>query len=144
MTGWLLDTNVVSELRRPKPDRYVLAFLRAHPLEVLHVSAATKAELRHGAAMQADIARRQGLEQWLAETVRPMFASRILSIDEDVMLAWRQLIEAARQQNFTCPHPDSLIAATATRHAMTVVSRNTKDFNRIGVPVFDPWTYRGL
>ena len=71
-----------------------------------------------------------------------MFASRILSIDEDIMLAWRRLIEAARLQNYTCPHPDSLIAATAARHAMTVVSRNTKDFDRIGVPVFDPWTYR--
>ena len=102
----------------------------------------TMAELRYGASSQSDDKRRAGLERWLAETVRPMFASRILSIDEEIMLAWRLMIESARRQNYTCPQPDLLIAATAAHHAMTIVSRNTKDFDRIGVAVFNPWMFR--
>ena len=100
MTGWLLDTNVVSELRRPKPDKLVLAFLRAQPFASLHVSAVTMAELRNGASVQSDDKRRAELERWLTETVRPMFATRILSIDEDIMLAWRLTIEKERQQSY--------------------------------------------
>ena len=71
-----------------------------------------------------------------------MFAGRIVAIEEDVMFAWRVLLEDARQQNYTCPQPDLLIAATAAHHKMTVVTRNSKDFDRHGIPVLNPWAYR--
>ena len=89
MTGYLLDTNVISELRKPRPDKRVLAFVAAQPLEALYVSAVTLAEIRFGIERVADASRRAELSNWLTNKVRPMFAHRVLPISEDVMLTWR-------------------------------------------------------
>ena len=72
MTGWLLDTNILSELRRPKPERKVLAFVAAQPLELLYISAVTLAEIRFGIELLPDITRRFELNEWLAHNVRPV------------------------------------------------------------------------
>ena len=80
MTGWLLDTNILSELRRPKPEHKVLTFVAAQPLELLHVSSVTFAEIRFGIERVADASRRAELNDWLAHKVRPMFEQRVLAI----------------------------------------------------------------
>ena len=80
MTGWLLDTNILSELRRPKPERKVLAFVAAQPLELLYISTVTLAEIRFGIELLPDVARRSELNDWLAHKVRPMFEQRVLAI----------------------------------------------------------------
>ena len=139
MTGWLLDTNVISELRRPKPEPGVVAFVAAQPLDCLFLSTVTLAEIRFGIELVTDASRRAELNDWLNLTVRPMFEQRVLPISEDVMLKWRLLVEAGRKSGHTCSQPDLIIAATALRHGLTVVSRDASDYARTGVPLFNPW-----
>lgn len=139
MTGWLLDTNVLSELRRPRPDRKVLAFVAAQSIERLYVSAVTFAEIRFGIEIVEDAARRAELNDWLAHKVRPMFEQRVLAISEDVMFKWRLLLEEGRKARHTFSQPDLIIAATALDHGLTVVSRDVADYRKARVPVFNPW-----
>jgi predicted nucleic acid-binding protein len=106
LTDWLLDTNVLTELRRPKPDRRVIAFVQSQPLERLYVSTVTIAEIRYGIDRITDNAQRAESGDWLAQAVRPMFAQRILEVSEDVMLRWRLLVEAGRKTGHTFPQPD--------------------------------------
>ncbi|HXW25661.1 MAG TPA: type II toxin-antitoxin system VapC family toxin [Xanthobacteraceae bacterium] len=139
MTGWLLDTNVLSELRRPRPEPKVVAFVAAQPIDILHISVVTLAEIRFGIELLADAARRAELTDWLTHKVRPMFRQRVLPITEDIMLKWRLLVEEGRKTGQTFSQPDLIIAATALEHGLTLVSRDTKEFARARVPVFDPW-----
>lgn len=139
MTAWLLDTNVLSELRRPRPHANVLQFVSAQSLDLLHVSIVTFAEIRFGIELLPDSSRRMELHDWLANTLRPMFEDRVLDITEDIMLRWRLLVEEGRKVGHTFSQPDLLIAATALENGLTVVSRNTGDFERANVPVFNPW-----
>ena len=97
MTGWLLDTNILSELRRPKPQPKVLAFIAAQPLDTLFVSTVTLAEIRFGIELTTDVTRRAELSDWLVHKVRPMFAQRIIPVSEDVMFKWRLLVEEGRR-----------------------------------------------
>ena len=139
-TGWLLDTNILSELRRPKPERKVLAFVAAQPLELLYISAVALAEIRFGIELVTDATKRAELTDWLAHKVRPMFGQRVLPVTEDVMFKWRLLVEDGRQAGHTFSQPDLIIAATALQHGLTVVSRDTSDYERARVPVLNPWT----
>ncbi len=139
MTGWLLDTNILSELRRPKPEPKVLAFIAAHPLEQLYVSAVTFAEIRFGIERVADASRRAELNDWLTHKVRPMFEGRVLPITEDVMFKWRLLVEEGRKHGHTFSQPDLIIAATALCYGLTLVSRDTRDFERARAPFVNPW-----
>ena len=139
MSGWLLDTNVLSELRRPKPEPKVLAFVAAQPLEQLYVSAVTFAEIRFGIELLPDASRRAELNDWLTHKVRPMFEQRVLPITEDVMFKWRLLVEAGRKAGHTFSQPDLIIAATALHHGLTIVSRDTDDFLKARATVFNPW-----
>ena len=138
--GWLLDTNVLSELRRPRPHAKVLQFASVQPLDLLHVSVVTFAEIRFGIELLQDAGRRMELNDWLTNTLRPMFDERVLDITEDIMLKWRLLVEEGRRVGHTFAQPDLLIAATALEHGLTVVSRNTADFEKANVPVLNPWT----
>ncbi len=140
MTGWLLDTNVLSELRRPKPERKVVSFVAAQPIELLYVSSVTFAEIRFGIELVTDHARRASLNDWLAHKVRPLFEQRVLEVTEDVMFKWRLLVEEGRKTGHTFSQPDLIIAATALHHGLTVVSRDRADYARAGAPVFNPWT----
>lgn len=140
MTGWLLDTNILSELRRPKPERKVLAFVAAQPLELLYISTVTLAEMRFGIELLPDVARRSELNDWLAHKVRPMFEQRVLAITEDIMFKWRLLVEEGRKVGHTFSQPDLIIAATGQHHGLTIVSRDTADYDKAQVTVFNPWT----
>ena len=139
MTGWLLDTNIISELRRPKPEPKVAEFIRSQPLEGLFVSIVTFAEIRFGIELLPDATRRSNLNDWLAHKVRPMFEQRVLAISEDVMFKWRLLVEDGRKAGHTFSQPDLIIAATAQHHGLTVVSRDTKEYVAARVDVFNPW-----
>lgn len=139
MTGWLLDTNVLSELRRPKPNRKVVAFVAEQPLDALYVSTVTLAEIRSGIEQVTDAGRRAELNAWLANKVRPLFAQRVLEVTEDVLFEWRLLVERGRKVGHTFSQPDLFIAATALRHGLTVVSRDTSQYTTAGAPVFNPW-----
>ncbi|MCW5734402.1 MAG: type II toxin-antitoxin system VapC family toxin [Enhydrobacter sp.] len=139
MTGWLLDTNVLSELRRPRPDKKVVAFIEAQALDLLYVSTVTLAEIRFGIELLDDAARRAELTDWLSHKVRPMFERRVLAVSEDVLFKWRVLVEAGRKAGYTYSQPDLFIAATALHHGLAIVTRNALDYERAHVPVLNPW-----
>lgn len=140
MTGWLLDTNILSELRKPKPAPKVLTFVAAQPLDSLYISIVTLAEIRYGIELLSDAARRSELNDWLMHKVRPMFAQRVLPITEDIMLKWRLLVEDGRKSGHTFSQPDLIIAATAQHDGLTIVSRDTTEYVKARVAVFNPWT----
>lgn len=137
--AWLLDTNVLSELRRPKPEQRVVAFVAGCLLEDLHISVVTLAEIRFGIELVNDPNRRAELNDWLVHKVRPMFDGRVLQVTEDIMLKWRLLVEDGRKAGHTFSQPDLIIAATAIHHGLTVVTRDPNDYEKALVPVVNPW-----
>ena len=139
MTGWLLDTNILSELRRPKPEPQVVAFISAQPLDSLYVSAVTFAEIRFGIELVADVHKRAALSDWLHLQLRPMFENRVLPVSEDIMFKWRLMVEEGRKAGHTFAQPDLIIAATALHHGLTMVSRDTGGYDKTGVPLVNPW-----
>lgn len=140
MTGYLLDTNVISELKKPKPNQKVVAFIAGEALDRFYLSSVTVAEIRFGIELIGDAGRRSVLTLWLDNELRPMFDGRILQADEDMLLMWRLMIEAGRKRGHTFSHPDVLIAAIAANHGLTVATRNDAEFVAAGVGVFNPWT----
>ena len=140
MTGWLLDTNILSELRRPRPEPKVVAFVAAQPLDSLYISSVTLAEIRFGIELVADAGRRAELNDWLTHKVRPIFDQRVLPVTEDIMFKWRLLVEDGRKAGHAFSQPDLIIAATALEHGLTIASRDTTDYERARVPVLDPWS----
>ena len=140
MNGWLLDTNVVSELRKTRPAPSVRAWSEAQSPDSLFLSTVTLAEIRYGIESQPNAAFRKELEAWLDEELRPWFARRILPVDEDVILEWRRMVAHGRKRSITFSQPDLFIAAIAQVHALTVCTRNENDFRRAGVAVLNPWS----
>jgi predicted nucleic acid-binding protein len=137
--GWLLDTNVLSELRRPRPEPKVVTFVAAQPLALMFVSSVTLAEIRFGIELVSDANRRAELNEWLTHKVRPMFAQRILPVSEDIMFKWRLLVEDGRKSGHTFTQPDLIIAATGLHHGLTVVTRDTADYGKTRVALLNPW-----
>jgi toxin FitB len=140
VTGWLLDTNVLSELRKARPERRVISFIASRPLDDLFVSTVSFSEIRFGIERAPDAVRRASLHDWLTHRLRPTFAGRILPISEDVMFTWRLLVEVGRRSGRTFAQPDLIIAATALCHGLRLVSRNAGDFAGTDVTLFNPWT----
>lgn len=130
----LLDTNVVSEFGKRYPNAKITAFVQAQPATTLWLSVLTLGELRRGIVAEA---RRQmaiaSIQQWAEQTERD-FAGRILPVTVEIAQAWG-VMSAGR----TRPVVDTLLAATAQVHGLTVVTRNTRDFANLGVPVLNPW-----
>ena len=139
MSGWLLDTNVISELRRPRPNARVQSFVVGQLLDDLFVSTVTFAEIRYGIELVKDPIRRAELDDWLRHQVRPMFDQRVLEVSEDVMLKWRLLVEDGRKAGHTFSQPDLIIAATALNHGLTVVTRDTEHYKLARIPLLNPW-----
>jgi len=136
----LLDTNVVSELGRPRPNRGVIEFISSRPIESLYSTSIVMAELRRGIDALTEPDRRLFYSSWLSETIRPMFGARVLNITEDVVLRWLLLARETRQRGRTYPEPDLLLGAVALHNGMTLVTRNVRDFDGAGVPVLNPWS----
>ena len=139
MTGWLLDTNVLSELRKLRPEPKVVAFVSSQSLELLYVSTITLAEIRFGIECVTDASKRGELTDWLTHKVRPMFAQRILPVSEDVIFKWRLLLEEGRKTGHTYSQPDLFIGAIALLNGLTVVSRDTSEYEKARVPIHNPW-----
>ncbi len=126
-------------MRRQRPEPKVLGFIAGQKLDLLFVSSVTLAEIRFGIELLTDAARRAELNLWLTQKVRPMFEQRVLPVSEDVMLRWRLIVEEGRKIRHTFPQPDLIIAATALHYGLTIVTRNTSDFQKTGVALVNPW-----
>jgi hypothetical protein len=137
--SWLLDTNILSELRRPRPEPNVVGFVTGCPLHQLYISVVTLAEIRFGIELIGEAGRRAALYDWLTHRVRPMFEGRVLPLSEELMLKWRLLIDEGRKSGHTFSQPDLMIAATALHHGLTVVTRDRDEYDRAHVRVLDPW-----
>jgi toxin FitB len=136
---FLLDTNVVSELRKAaggKADNRVVAWASATPARLMFVSAITLLELEIGVLRieRRDRQQAKPLRHWLDTQVLPAFAGRVLAVDQAVALACARLQVPDR-----LAERDALIAATAQVHGLTVATRNTRDFAAAGVAMLDPW-----
>lgn len=134
--SYLIDTNVLSELVRPKPDAVVLHWFSNTPDDALFLSALTLGEIRKGVEKMADVKRREKLRLWLEHDLRDWFGSRILPVGPEVADHWGRLLAQAGRP---LPAIDSLLAATALHHDLRLVTRNTKDFDYMGLEVVNPW-----
>lgn len=140
MSGFLLDTNVISELVKPKPEHKVTAWVDSTDENLMFLSVLTLGEIRKGIGLVRDAVRRVRLEGWLDSDLTLRFAERILPIDRAVAERWGRLAAAAAAKKSTLPVIDGLLAATALGQNLTLVTRNTKDIAVTGVPVFNPWS----
>jgi toxin FitB len=134
--SYLLDTNVLSELRRKKPNRGVVAWFSKRSSTTLYLSVLTIGEIRKGVEGVDDLERRAALTDWLDAELPAFFTGRILPIDVHVADRWGGMMADARRP---LPAIDSLLAATAAQHGLTMVTRNEKDFSDLGVMVVNPW-----
>ncbi len=139
MSGFLLDTNVISELVKGRPEPRVVAWIEATDESLLYLSVLTLGEIRKGIAAVAPGSRRAALEAWVETDLRPRFTGRILSIDEAVADRWGLMAGRAPARGKAVPVIDGLLAATARHHNLTLVTRNTADVAPTGVAVFNPW-----
>ncbi len=139
MSGFLLDTNCVSELVRPRPDRHVIEWMDAANEATLYLSVLTLGEIRKGLAALAQGTRRAKLETWLEVDLKLRFQGRILTVDAGVADRWGLLTETGKRKGKPLAVIDGLLAATAMHHNLTVVSRNIDDFAGADVPVLNPW-----
>lgn len=135
--SYLVDTNVLSELRRKVPDAGVLAWFAKRPPVTLYLSVLTLGEIRKGVEGIADTLRRQTLTDWLETDLPLFFTGRVLPVDATVTDRWGRMVAAAGRP---LPAIDSLLAATALAHELVLVTRNTKDFVGLPVQLFNPWS----
>ncbi len=135
--SYLIDTNVLSELRRKSPDPKLVDWFSQRPPTTLHLSVLTLGEIRKGIEGVDDEERRQSLIDWLETDLPTFFTGRILCVDGAVADRWGRMIAAAGRP---LPAIDSLLAATALEHDMVLVTRNIKDFAGLPVRVFNPWS----
>ena len=139
MTGFLLDTNCVSEVVRIKPEPRVMAWIGAADESLLFLSVLTLGEIRKGLAALPQGRRRSRLETWLEVELQARFSGRILSIDLAVADRWGLLAANAKASGKPLSTIDGLLAATAIHYNLTVVSRNVSDFTHVPVSVLNPW-----
>jgi predicted nucleic acid-binding protein len=137
VSGFLVDTNVISELIKPTPAPKVAEWVDATDEQLFHLSVLTLGEIRRGIVQLPQSRRRIRLEAWLSDDLPMRFAGRILDIDQEIADRWGQISGA---KGATVPVIDGLLAATAIHHNLTLVTRNTKDMARTGVVLFNPWS----
>ena len=139
MSGFLLDTNVVSELIRPRPDANVRRWVDATQEILLYLSVLTIGEIRKGITSLPQSSRRSRLESWLDHDLRGRFSNRILPIDPQIADRWGRIAGNLAARHLAVPVIDGLLAATATQYDLTLVTRNTDDVAMTGAPVLNPW-----
>jgi predicted nucleic acid-binding protein len=140
MSGFLLDTNVLSEFsRRGEPDQRVKEWLAGQKLESLYISVITLAEIRLGIELLPPGKRRTQLEQWIAGDFDGWFQRRLLPVDAAIVIRWAALTADRQRKGKPLANFDGLLAATALHYNLTLVTRNTKDFAELGLALLDPW-----
>ena len=139
MKGFLLDTNIPSEMTRPRPQPSVIGWLDDADDGQLYFSVVSLGEILKGVTLVSESKRRRQLQQWLDETLRPWFEGRILPVNQPIAERWGVLAGQCQMKGRPLKVGDGLIAATALEHDLTVVTWNVKDFASLGVTVFNPW-----
>jgi|ERR1017187_3350131 predicted nucleic acid-binding protein len=140
MNGFPIDTNVLSEYNRSRgPDAGVKRWLETTDRQSQHVSVITLAEIQKGIELLAEGKRRLQLEQWLKQDLEAWISGRILSVDRQVAGRWVSLVAQGARAGRPLPTVDSLIVATALAYDLTIVTRNTRDFQGIGASTINPW-----
>ena len=134
--SYLVDTNVLSELRRKQPDINVIGWIEKRPPTTLFLSALTLGELRKGIELMPDGERKRSYLDWLEVDLPRFFSSRVLAVDAAVADVWGRLTAKAGR---AVPAIDSLLAATALAHGLAMVTRNERDFQYAGLDVINPW-----
>ena len=134
----LLDTCALSELRRPKPNRAVLLAIDTLASEDLFVSVLSIGEIAKGIAVLGESKKKRVLQMWL-HTLERQYADRLLPVDLETSRLWGELTAAAQKTGRIISAADGLIAATARRHGLHVMTRNTGDFESAGALVLNPW-----
>lgn len=137
--SYLVDTNVLSELRRKQPQPEVVAWFAQRPRQTLYLSVLTLGEIRKGIERLDDVVRQQPLLDWLEVELPNYFLGRLLAVDAQIADRWGRLLGNAGRP---LPAVDSLLAATALQHDLTLVTRNTTDFEGTGVRLINPWIAR--
>ena len=140
---YLLDTNVISEGLRPRPDAGVLGWQSGQSSLDLFVSVLSFGEIRKGVELRFQDARRAGIENWLTTLLPVQFRGRILPVGETVALEWGRLAGEGQKTGRVLPPVDGLLIATAIVHGMTLVTRNERDCANRGAPILNPWLPRG-
>lgn len=139
MSGFLLDTNCISELVRPKPEPRVVHWMEATDEAMLYLNVLTVGEIRKGLAGLPQGKRRTHLETWLEMQLQARFAGRIVTIDAAIADRWGLIAAEAKRKGKALSVIDGLLAASALHHNLTVVSRNASDFASTQVQVLNPW-----
>jgi len=138
--GWLVDANVISELRKgPRCARALPLWSERVPPAASYISRVCLAEIRFEIDRVSDPGFRAELEAWMQDAVLPWFGARVLEVDEPVLVRWRHLVAEGHRANYTYAQPDVLLAATALVHQLGVATRNGEDFVRSGVRIVNPW-----
>lgn len=140
--AFLLDTNVVSETVRAKPEKRVLAWLAAQTPAELFLAAQTIGELVRGARKVKGKARRERFERWIEQDLAGQFEGRVLPFDGPAAVLWGRLMGDGDRKGRTPPAADAQIAAVAMHHDLTLVTRNIKDFERFDAKLLNPWLSR--
>ncbi|HZO55587.1 MAG TPA: type II toxin-antitoxin system VapC family toxin [Bryobacteraceae bacterium] len=144
MSGFLIDTNVLSEYNRPgEPALGVRLWLETTDRLLQHVSVITLAEIQKGIELLPEGRRRAQLEKWLKEDLESWFSGRVLAVDRSVASKWASVVAHGVRTGRPLPTVDSLLAATALAHDLIIVTRNTKDFQGVGVGTINPWDELG-
>jgi toxin FitB len=136
---YLLDTNVISEWTRPRPDPRVVAWLESTDEASLYLSVLAFAEVRLGIERLAIGPQRERLAVWLDRELGERFAGRIVAIDREIAEMWAVLVARGRARGAPPPILDAFLAAIALVHGMTLVTRNLRDVQPLGIAVFSPW-----
>lgn len=136
---YLLDTNIISEWSKPRPDPSVMRWLSEVDEDRLFLSAIALGELWHGIERLPQGKRRTELARWVEQDLSARFEGRILGIDERIARAWGVLLAESQRQGKTMHVVDALLAATADAYSLVLVTRNTKDFVASGVRVLNPF-----
>jgi predicted nucleic acid-binding protein len=139
VNGYLLDTNIPSEFSRDSPEPRVVQWLKAQPVTMLFLSAVTIGEIRKGLTMLPPGRRRTELETWFHTELLIWFRDRILPVTHSIADRWGILDGQCQLKGTPLNTVDGMIAATALEHDLTVVTRNVKDFDALGVELFNPW-----
>ncbi len=141
MTGFLRDTNVLSEFSRSAipPDQNVKRWMEAAHPDTLFTSVLSIGEIRKGIELLAPSQKRSELEQWIDSDLNGWFGNNLLPVTKTISNRWGVLAARMQRQGKGLGTIDGLLAATAFEHGLTVATRNTRHFEDIGAPIFDPW-----
>lgn len=139
MSGFLIDTNVISEIVRPKPNANVVEWVQGTDESLLHLSVLTVGEIRKGISLLPEGRRRAALQGWLENDLLLRFSGRILPIDMAIADRWGRISASARAKGAPIPVIDGLLAGTAMHHNLTLVSRDESFATLAGIELLNPW-----